>query len=75
MSFKLFNPFKAHIFQFSSGKFAVRRLRVGWQYYDNQKVAEDKYWWKTYTDNNNRYFLLDTLEEANLLLDTYWRHK
>lgn len=69
-----FNPFRAHIVEFNNGKFAVRRLRLGYQYYDNQKIGKDKdndYWWNSYTEGNNRYFLLDTLEGAKLVLEMY----
>ena len=71
MTRKFYNPFKPHIVEFDSGTFAVRKLgRIGWYYYDNQKVKKDDYWWTPMAgDNASRYYVVDSLDMAKTLLE------
>lgn len=66
---KFINPLKPHIVELISGKFVVRRWSFGWKYYDNQKVKKDDYWWNGFRSTSAQYYELDTLEEAELLLE------
>lgn len=66
---KLFNPFKAHVVQFSNGKYAVRRWRVAWVYKEHTTLSnEDVYWWNT-MGYAKRWCMVDTLEQAQALRD------
>lgn len=66
---KLFNPFKAHIVQFSNGKYAVRRWRVAWEYKEHITLSnEDVYWWNT-MEYVKKWCMVDTLEQAQTLRD------
>lgn len=71
MKTNFYNPFRPHIVEFDSGIFAVRRLRIfGWEYYDNQKIRKDDYWWTPFADQKaKQYYLVDTLEMAQTLLE------
>ena len=76
MTRKLYNPFKPHIVEFDNGTFAVRRSRVlYWEYYDNQKIRPSTYWWTNLTEGNEKYYLLDTLELAQTLLEMHYLRK
>lgn len=65
---KFYNPFKPHIVQFGSGKYAVRRLTllVGYQYIDRDTT----YWWGTdeYVD---RYCVFNTLYDVEYFMYQY----
>ena len=66
----LYSPFVPHIVEFPSGKFAVRRWSLfsfGWVYYDSQKFKKEDYWWTQ--SHNEKWYKVDTLEEAKLILD------
>lgn len=65
--FKFYSPFVPHIVEFPSGKFAVRKWLFGWKYYDSQKAKREDYWWSKL--EYDKWFKVDTLEEAKLLLD------
>jgi hypothetical protein len=39
---KFYNPFRAHIVEYSDGSYRVRRLsHIGWEYYGDKA----SYWW------------------------------
>lgn len=59
---KFYNPFQPHVVEFSSGMFAVRKLtKLGWKYYDNQRLGQDDYWWWM---EHSRHFLVDNLKRV-----------
>lgn len=65
-----YSPFIPHIVEFPSGKFAVRKWRLasfGWAYYDSQKFKKDDHWWTS--EDNDKWYKVDSIEEARLLLD------
>jgi hypothetical protein len=62
-----YSPFVPHIVEFPSGRFAVRKWLFGWKYYDSQKFKKDDYWWDS--DDNEKFYKVESLEEAKLLLD------
>jgi hypothetical protein len=69
---KVFNPFKPHIVEFASGKFAVRKFKFPfWRYYDNQtsKLNNKDYWWSDLENNLRHRYEVDTLEMAQILLE------
>lgn len=67
---KFINPFKPHIVELESGKFVVRRhALLGWEYYDNQKVKKDDYWWNDYHSTYAQYYEVDSFQEAELLME------
>jgi len=67
---KRINPFRPHIVEFGNGKFAVRRLSFpSWKYYDNQKSSKDDYWWNGFSESSRKFFEVDTLEVAQMLLE------
>lgn len=74
MAFKFFNPFKPHIAYIPSYKgFAVRRWRLGWEYFDNGKINETLYWWGS--PSNARYFVVGTPEIAAERIERYCTKK
>ena len=66
-NFKFYSPFVPHVVEFPSGKFAVRKWMFGWKYYDNQRLKKHDYWWTS--TEHDKWFKVDTLEEAKLVLD------
>jgi len=67
---KLFNPFKAHIVQFSNGKYAVRRWNfLAWEYRENWTNPNvDVYWWNA-IEFVMKWCMVDTHEQAAVLRD------
>lgn len=63
---KLYNPFRAHIIELQyPTRFAVRRLSwLGWEFYDNQQMGPEHFWWF----RNRNYVFVDTLEQARQVL-------
>jgi hypothetical protein len=63
--------FKPHIVEFYDNKFAIRRYTFihGWQYYDNQKMGLDNYWWQN-SVRSHRWVVFDTMQEALNCLQT-----
>lgn len=57
----LFNPLRPHIIEVTNTKYAVRKLTfVGWQYYDNQKLGFEDFWWY----QNKSHIYVDSLDQA-----------
>ena len=67
---KFYNPFKAHIVQFSNGKYAVRRWNfLAWEYkekWTNPNV--DVCWWNP-IEFVMKWCMVDTYEQAVDLRD------
>lgn len=65
----MYNPFKPHIVELYSGKFAVRKLTTtGWDYFDNQKRYRDYFWW-TVPEYQHKHCYVDTLVEAESIFE------
>ena len=66
----IYNPFKPHIAELSTGKFVVRKLTmVGWMCFDNQLVKKDYYWWLGSSRSARMYFEVSDLDSARSLLE------
>lgn len=67
----MYNPLRPHIVEFGGGRaYAVRRFSLsmlGWVYFDAQRVHPDHYWW-TNAGFAEKWFLVQTLDEARQLL-------
>lgn len=66
---KVFNPFKPHIVEFASGKFAIRKFTWCWKYYDNQRGKSDEYWWFDPNSEFKHRYEVDSIEIATTLLE------
>ena len=63
---KIYNPFKQHIVRFTTGKFAVRKLTLWWNYKGLDSRINS--WWIS-EEYIYKYCVVDTLEEAKKLLN------
>ena len=67
----MYNQLRPHIVEFGEGRaYAVRRFSLGmmgWVYFDAQRVHPDHYWW-TNAGFAEKWFLVQTLDEARQLL-------
>jgi hypothetical protein len=67
---KFYNPFKAHIVQFSNGKYAIRRWSVlSWEYKEHTTYGKESVYWWTAMEYVKKWCMVDTLEEAKALRD------
>ena len=66
---KLYNPFKPHIVQFANGKFAVRKWGGVWKYKETNTFGTDEIHWWNFYNNVEKFCMVDTFEEAVVLLD------
>lgn len=66
---KFYNPFKAHIVEFTNGKYAVRRWRLAWEYKERLIFGDDDFYWWYSMENVKNWCMVDTLEQAAVLRD------
>ena len=67
---KFYNPFKPHIVETEDGKFAIRELRLWWQFWDRK----DKYKWSS-RQWIKEWCLFNTLDEAKAKLQKHYESK
>jgi hypothetical protein len=71
---KFYNPFKPHIVEFESSKFAVRKWdNFGWVYKEHTTYEKETRisWWMDY-GCAQRWCFVDSLQEAVALLNKTW---